>query len=76
LWDLLWVLRVACSRAGDGDRVHFQVLADVHGDGRREPVKLWRLIGPGDDATPVMTIMLEGGGVLRRKSADPIWDVN
>jgi hypothetical protein len=60
IWDLLWLLRVACGQASNADRVHFQVLVDVHGDGHREAVKLWALCGPGDDARPVITIMLEG----------------
>ena len=60
LWDLLWMLRMACGQAGDSDRVHFQMRVDVNGDGRHELVRLWALIGPGDDARPVITIMLEG----------------
>jgi len=60
LWDLLWMLRLASDRAASTDRVHFRVLVDVHGDGRRKVVKLWALCGPGDDAQPVITIMLEG----------------
>ena len=43
LWDLLWMLRLASGRASNTDRVHFQVLVDVHGDGRREMVRLWAL---------------------------------
>ena len=60
LWDVLWMLRLACGRASNTDRVHFQVLVDVEGDGHRELVKLWAHCGPGDDAKPVITIMLEG----------------
>jgi len=60
LWDLLWMLRVASGKAANSDRVHFQVLVDVHGDGRRETISLWALCGPGDDPQPVITIMLEG----------------
>jgi hypothetical protein len=60
LWDLLWILRVASGKAANSDRVHFQVLVDVDGDGSREMVKLWAMCGPGDDARPVITIMLEG----------------
>jgi hypothetical protein len=59
LWDVLWMLRAASGQAGSSDRVHFQVLVDVHGDGRHEMVRLWALCGPGDDAQPVITIMLE-----------------
>lgn len=60
LWDVLHMLKVTCGPAINGDRVHFQVLVDVNGDGMHEPVKLWALCGPGDDAKPVITIMLEG----------------
>jgi hypothetical protein len=54
------MLRVASVKAANSDRVHFQVLVDVEGDGRRNVVKLWALCGPGDDAQPVITIMVEG----------------
>jgi len=54
------MLRAASGKAANTDRVHFQVLVDVDGDGRREIVKLWALCGPGDDPRPVLTIMLEG----------------
>ena len=57
IWDLLWLLRIACDQS-NADRVHFQVLVDVQGDGRHETVKLWALCGPGDDAKPTITIML------------------
>jgi len=60
LWDVLWMLRVASGIAANSDRLHFQVLVDVQGDGRRETISLWALCGPGDDAQPVITIMLEG----------------
>jgi len=33
---------------------------DTNGDGKHETVKLWSLIGPGDDGEPVLTLMLEG----------------
>jgi hypothetical protein len=54
------MLRTASQRAGGTDRVHFQVAVDVEGDGHRDVVKLWALCGPGDDARPVITVMLEG----------------
>lgn len=59
LWDLLSMLRLASGRVEGKDHVHFQVLVDVEGDGHHEVVKLWALCGPGDDAEPVVTIMLE-----------------
>lgn len=60
LCDLLWMLRVACDQKSNSDRVHFQVLVDVHDNGRHEMVKLWALCGPGDDGKPVITVLLEG----------------
>jgi len=59
LWDVLWMLRLASGQASDTDRVHFQVLVDVQGDGHHELVELWAQCGPGDDARPAITIMLE-----------------
>jgi hypothetical protein len=60
LWDLLWMLRGACGHASNDDRVYFQVLVDVNGDGHHETVKLWALCGPGDDAAQVITVALDG----------------
>jgi hypothetical protein len=60
VWDVLYMLRRACSQANNDDRVRFQVLVDVHGDGRHELVRLWALCGPGDDSRPVLIIMLQG----------------
>lgn len=60
LWDVLWMLRSAIGQAGKSDRVHFQVLVDVNGNGHREMVRLWALCGPGDNAEPVITVMLKG----------------
>ena len=63
LWDVLMVMRhaiFAANARGDTDRVDFKVDVDTNGDGKHETVKLWSLIGPGDDAEAVMTIMLEG----------------
>ena len=55
---LLWMLRVACGQSSNPDRVYFQILVDVNDEGRHETVKLWALCGPGDDASPVITMML------------------
>src|SRR6266481_4030658 len=52
LWDLLRVLHLACRRAVDADRVQFQLLVDVPGDGHRELVQLWHC------AAPVMILRL------------------
>jgi hypothetical protein len=60
LWDVLMVLRFTVRAHRDTDRVDFKVAVDAHGDGKHTTVKLWALIGPGDDGKPVLTIMLEG----------------
>ena len=59
LWDVLMVCRAAMRKALDTDRCHFAVSVD-RGGGQRETVALWALCGPGDQAEPVVTIMLEG----------------
>ena len=58
LWDVLWMLTCAIKAAGSTDRVKFGV--SVWDGKRRDEVKLWSLYGPGDDGSPVVTIMLEG----------------
>lgn len=64
LWDVLWMLRFAIrgSRAGT-DRISYSVLF-AGGPGlcgaRRRRVQLISVCGPGDDAEPVITIMLPG----------------
>jgi hypothetical protein len=60
LWDVLTMLRFAIRSHRDTDRVDFKVAVDVKGDGKHETVCLWALIGPGDTAAPVLTIMLDG----------------
>jgi hypothetical protein len=60
LWDVLNVLRFTTLRQkGDGERVDFAV--HVRNDNRAgDPplVRLHALCGPGDDAEPVITVML------------------
>jgi hypothetical protein len=59
LWDVLWMLKLAIRKSGgQTDRTHFQVR--VWNGTRFEVVRLWALCGPGDDAEPTLTIMLEG----------------
>jgi hypothetical protein len=58
LWDILWLLRCAIKRS-HGDRIGFIVY--VRNDNRRpKPVDLYAVVGPGDDAEPVITIMEKG----------------
>jgi hypothetical protein len=59
LWDVLWMLSLAIrSTRQSTDRVSFRV--SVWDGKRRNEVKLWSVCGPGDNAQPVITIMLEG----------------
>ncbi len=59
-WDVVWMLRCAMVRARPGDaEVRFKVL--VVGNRRTpEEVELRAVVGPGDKAEPVVTIMLPG----------------
>jgi len=53
LWDVLMLLRAEVRKMkADSDRVDFTV--SIAG----EDVKLYSLCGPGDDAEPVITILL------------------
>jgi hypothetical protein len=58
LWDVLLLLRQAIRKTPESDRAEFTVAV---WDGiKHVTVELWALCGPGDDAEPVITIMLEG----------------
>ena len=59
LWDVIGMLRVAIWKQSEGDRVDFAV--HVRNDNREgDPplVRLYVLVGPGDKAEPVITMML------------------
>jgi hypothetical protein len=59
LWDILWMLRCAIMRnqPTENTRVDFRLL--VRNDNRRpQEVTLKALCGPGDEAEPVITVML------------------
>ena len=56
LWDILSMLRFAIKRGGQGSQLLFTLL--VNNDGEPKPVELKAICGPGDDAEPVITIML------------------
>ena len=56
IWDVLWMLSLAMRRAS-GPEVAFQVLC-VTESTRASSVALKALCGPGDDAEPVITILL------------------
>lgn len=60
LWDVIWMLSVAIKRTGGGELIHYQLLR-VPTEGRGTKARLVTLkavCGPGDNAEPVITIML------------------
>jgi hypothetical protein len=52
--DVLWMASLAARRQIDSDRASFTVRLG------RGNVPMWIHVGPGDNAEPVATIMLEG----------------
>ena len=54
LWDILWMLRASVGRGGE--EIRYSLIVRT-AKGRRR-VTLKALCGPGDDAEPVITIML------------------
>jgi len=61
LWDVLWMLRRAIRLSSDGGRIDFALyVRNSNRDriDRRDLVRLKAICGPGDDAEPVITIML------------------
>ena len=60
LWDVLTRLKVAIK--GGGNMQTFTVSFQMYRDGKVkiEDVQLKSVIGPGDDAAPVITVMLPG----------------
>jgi hypothetical protein len=59
-WDVFTMLLAAIRAGRTTDKISFSVLVDVKGNGRKEKVDLYSVCGPGDDAAPVLTIMLRG----------------
>jgi hypothetical protein len=59
-WDVFTMMLHAIRAGRTTDRIWFSVLVDTHGNGRRTKVDLYSVCGPGDDAAPVLTIMLRG----------------
>ena len=55
--DVLWMLFLAIRRSQGGDRIVFEVIF-LNDRKRHETVQLKTICGPGDDAEPVLTIML------------------
>jgi hypothetical protein len=61
LWDVLNMLRHAIAKSSGGDRVDFAVhVRTDNREGTPPLVSLYALCRPGDDAEPVVTVMLDG----------------
>lgn len=61
LWDILWMLLCAIRRSNDGSLINFELYvrnSNRERLDRRDIVRLKATCGPGDDAEPVITIML------------------
>lgn len=61
LWDVLFMLHRAIKTGSGGEQVDYSLLVNNHGgdlDEQRDTVRLKALCGPGDDAAPVITIMM------------------
>lgn len=59
-WDLLTILRHAIRNAGSTDEIHFAPLFLREPGREPEAVQMWAKCGPGDNAEPVITVMLKG----------------
>jgi len=56
--DLLWMLHLAIKKQpGAAELLMFEVIF-LNAAGKQETVKLKAICGPGDDAEPVLTVML------------------
>lgn len=59
LWDVLYVGRCAMARS-TGDRAAYTISVITTKGGKRRNIRLEAVCGPGDNAEPVITIMLPG----------------
>ena len=61
LWDVVWMLRAAIPQSNEADTIRYQLyVRNTNREklDRRDLVTLKAVCGPGDDAEPVITIML------------------
>ncbi len=59
LWDILWMLKCAIKSGGGGATLNYSLHVRSDNRDRTPPlVHLKAICGPGDDAEPVITIML------------------
>jgi len=59
-WDMLNVLLFAIRTSRGGDVIKFSPLFQFPESRQPQPVSMWTQCGPGDDAAPVITVMLKG----------------
>ena len=59
-WDMLTILRHAIRGASATDEIRFAPLFMRAPGEKASPVEMWGKCGPGDDAEPVITVMLKG----------------
>jgi len=59
LWDVIWMAFCAARRSTGGDLIEYDVIFQ-NGPGVKwcDTIRLWAHCGPGDNAEPVVTIML------------------
>jgi hypothetical protein len=57
LWDIIFLLSLAIRQSVGGSEIRFRVLVQNNRRGPK-PVELKAVCGPGDDAEPVITVML------------------
>lgn len=58
LWDLFTMIRKSIKQCPDSSILEFSVLFLLTPDAQPELISLKSIAGPGDDASPVITIML------------------
>ena len=59
--DMFTIFKLEIKRSEPGqDTIYFAPLFQGQGRGAPRPVKMWSKCGPGDNAEPVLIIMLEG----------------
>jgi hypothetical protein len=58
IWDVLNVLRFAIAKARNTDTILFKVLFLMAPGANPVPIDLKAICGPGDDGSPVLTILL------------------
>jgi hypothetical protein len=59
-WDLLTILRHAIRAASNTDAIRFAPLFLREPGQKIERIDMWAKCGPGDEAEPVITVMLKG----------------